>query len=685
MNERSSDADVLWTPSQHDIDTANVTDFMTWLAKHRGVKVSTWNRLWEWSIRDLQAFWSAVWSYYNVKSQRGPERILSSDPMPGVQWFEGARLNYAENILARSPRERAALIEIAEDCEPREWSTAVIAGMVGALSRELLALGVGPGDRVAGYLPNIPEAVIALLATTAIGAVWSSCGPEFGSGSVIDRFDQIAPKVLFAVDGYRYGGRTYERADVVAELRERLPSVQSTIIVRKLRPESSLPAGALAFERLVADPEPPKFVSLPAEHPLWILFTSGSTGRPKGIVHSHGGILLEQLKTLGLCLDIGPADTMFFVSSTSWMAWNLSVGALLHGASVVLSSADPARPHQDGALEVAARTRATILGIGSAYVTTLAKHDVAVRERFDLSALRVVMPTGSPLPPMGWRWLAKEVDARIDSICGGTEVCTVFFCGNPLTPVRLGEISGRSLAVDAQSWGPDGKPRFGEVGEMMVTVPMPSMPLSLWNDEDQKRYRRTYFDAHASVWRQGDWITIGRDGSVVVTGRSDATLNRGGVRLGSAEIYSVVEQHPEVADSLVIGAELPDGQYLMALFVVLVDGAALDESLVAEIRTRLRVELSPRHIPDEIVATPLIPRTLTGKKLEIPIKAIVQGRDPADAVVAGAIDSPEALHWFAIWAAARAQCAETCTSEEVWNSSIAQERTPHTASTNSGG
>lgn len=652
MSRRPREAEVLWYPSRRDIDTANATHFMTWLARHRGVTFSTWNQLWEWSVRDQNAFWSAVWAYYKVESQRCPDRIVSSDPMPQTRWFEGGRLNYAENILARAPRERPALIEITEDsAEPRMWSTVELSGMVGAVAEHLQALGVGPGDRVAAYLPNIPEAVIALLATTAIGAIWSACGPEFGVSGVIDRFGQIAPKVLFAVDGYRFGGRTHERSEVVDELRTRLPSVQATVMVRKLHPESPLPAGTLAFEHLLATPKAPVFTSVPAQHPLWILFTSGSTGRPKGIVHSHGGIVLEHLKSLGLCLDIGPADTMFFVSSTSWMAWNYSIGALLHGASVVVSPADPARPQQDGALVSAAQTNATILGIGSAYVSTLAKQDIQLRDRLDLSALRLIMPTGSPLPAAGWRWLAEQVDARIDSICGATEVCTVFFCGNPLTPVRLGEISGRSLGVNAQSWDPDGTPQLGEVGEMMITVPMPSMPVSLWNDDNQTRYRSTYFDAHPHVWRQGDRITVGTDGSVVVRGRSDATLNRNGVRLGSAEIYSVVEQFPQIEDSLVAGAELHDGQYLMTLFVVLAEDAALDHTLLAAIQTRLRAELSPRHVPDEIVAAPVVPRTLTGKKLEVPIKAILQGSDPADVAVPASIDHPQALHWFADWAA----------------------------------
>jgi acetoacetyl-CoA synthetase len=430
-----------------------------------------------------------------------------------------------------------------------------------------------------------------------------------------------------------------------------LPSLAATVVVRKLHPEAPTPDDTLAFDEIVATPSTPTFIPVPAGHPLWILFSSGSTGSPKGIVQGHGGIVLEHLKSLGLCLDIRSSDTMFFVSSTSWMAWNYSVGALLHGATVVLSAASPTRPEADGAFAVAAQTHATILGVGSAYVKALAKQHVEPQSRHDLSKLRLIIPTGSPLPPIGWNWLARRFPARVDSICGGTDVCSVFFCGNPLTSVRLGQIAGRSLGVNAQSWDAHGRPQLDTVGEMMVTTPMPSMPLRLWNDPTGQRYRSTYFDKHPTVWRQGDWIIITEDGGVEVKGRSDATLNRGGVRLGSAEIYTVVDQFDEICDSLVIGAELEDGRYLLALFIVMAGGAVLDGSLRCRIDTRLRTELSPRHVPDTIAVAPIIPRTLTGKKLEIPVKAILQGTAPDIVVAPGAIDHPEALAWFARWAA----------------------------------
>jgi acetoacetyl-CoA synthetase len=635
----TNQSDILWRPSARDIEDANVTHFMSWLKRERGITHSAWNDLWEWSVRDLGEFWSAVWDYYNVTATRRPDRVVSADAMPHTRWFMGAQLNYAQNILAAAPRTRPALIEISEDEASRELSTAQLAGKVGALSQHLRSLGVMPGDRVAAYLPNTAEAVVALLATTAIGAVWTSCGPEFGIRAVTDRFRQISPKVLLAVDGYRFGGRVHERVDVLHELRRRLPSLKAAIVVRRLRPDEPPPAST------------PTFTSVPAEHPLWILFSSGSTGLPKGIVHSHGGIVLEHLKSLGLCLNIGPSDTMFFVSSTSWMAWNYSVGALLHGATVVLSSASPTHPASDGAFTVAAQTSATVLGVGSAYVTALAKQHANPETRVDLSTLRLIVPTGSPLPPTGWNWLARRLPARIDSICGATEVCTVFFCGNPLTPVQSGQIAGRSLGVNAEAWDAAGRPQLDTVGEMMITTPMPSMPLQLWNDPTSERYRSNYFDKHPTVWRQGDWIRIAQHGGVEVKGRSDATLNRGGVRLGSAEIYTVVDQFDEIQDSLVIGAELKDGRYLLALFVVMADGAVLDDSLRRQIEVRLSHELSPRHVPDTVAVAPVVPRTLTGKKLEVPVKAILQGAEPDSVAASDSVDHPQALRWFAQWAA----------------------------------
>ncbi|MCW2958273.1 MAG: acetoacetate--CoA ligase, partial [Solirubrobacterales bacterium] len=561
----------------------------------------------------------------------------------------------AEHVLARAPRDRPAIIAVDEDREPRAISTQALRGQVGAFAGALAELGVGPGDRVAAYLPNIPEAIVAMLAVTSLGAVWTVCGPDFGTTSVVDRFAQVQPTVLIAVDGYRFGGREHDRRQTVAQLQAQLPSVRATVLVRHLDPGREVPAGLLAFDALVAEPREPVFTRVPAEDPLWVLFSSGTTGLPKGIVQSHGGILLEHLKALGLCLDVGPEDTYFFVSSTSWMAWNFLVAGLLHGATIVVSSGSPASPGPDGVWEVAARSRATILGMGSAYVTACQKAGLEPQDAHDLSALRTVIPTGSPLPATGWRWLADRLDARIDSICGGTDVCTVFFCGSPVLPVVLGEISAPALGVAAQAWTADGARVFGEVGEFVIIRPMPSMPLRLWGDEDGQRLRASYFDEFPGIWRQGDWIKMGADGGVVVTGRSDATLNRGGVRLGSAEIYTVVEAFDAVADALVVGAELADGDYLLALFVVPAEGAVVDDALRAKLAAAIRTELSPRHVPDDIAVAPAIPRTLTGKRLEVPVKRILQGVPVAQVAAAGAVDRPDVLEWYAEYAARRVQ------------------------------
>jgi acetoacetyl-CoA synthetase len=615
-----------------------VTAFLRWLEAQDGLSFEGYEDLWQWSVDELEQFWSAVWRFYDVQSAAPAGAVLAERRMPGARWFDGAQLNYAEHVLDRAPRHGAAIVSVDEDREPLELSANELRGRVGALAATLRDMGVGRGDRVAAYLPNIPEAVVAMLATTSLGAVWASCAPDFGTRSVIDRFAQIEPKVLIAVDGYRFSGRDHDRLEAVAELQRALPSLRGAIV------------GATALDAAVANPQEPVFEHVPFDHPLWILFSSGTTGLPKGIVHGHGGILLEHLKSLGLCMDLGPNDRYFFYSSTSWMAWNYLVGGLLHGSTIVLYNGSPAHPGPDGLWRIAAATGATVLGMGSAFATRCEKAGVELGE-LDLSTLRIVIPTGSPLAPSGWRWLHAQLggDVRIDSICGGTDVCTAFFGGSELLPVHLGEISCRWLGVSAHAFSEDGAEIHDEVGEFVVTTPMPSMPIGLWNDPDGARYRAAYFERFPGVWRQGDWITISSTGAITVSGRSDATLNRGGVRIGSAEIYGAVERLPQVLDSLVVGVELEDGEYYMPLFVVAEE--ADHEALAAAVNRSIRDELSPRHVPDEVIAVPAIPRTLTGKKLEVPVKLILQGMAPERAAAAGSIDQPEALAWFAAFAA----------------------------------
>jgi acetoacetyl-CoA synthetase len=643
---------VAWEPSPSDVESSRVGEFLRWLQRERGLSFDGYDALWRWSVEELEDFWASVWHFFAVPAAVPYSAVLEDREMPGARWFPGAQLNYAEAVLDRAPRNRPAIVAVAEDLVPHDISRDDLRGRVGALAAALRELGVGPGDRVAGYLPNIPEAVVALLATASIGAVWTSCAPDFGLRSVVDRLSQVEPVVLIAVDGYRWAGKAHDRREVVAQLRSELPTVRAVIVVQSLHPGGELPRtpGALRYADLVAEAREPSFEQVEFDTPLWVLFTSGTTGLPKGIVHSHGGIVVEHLKALGLCLDLRPEDTFLFMSSTSWMAWNFLVGGLLHGCTIVLYDGSPAHPSVDGLWRLAARTGATVLGLGSAYVAACARAGVTLSsDGAGALRLRTVVPTGAPLPIGGWRWLGEQLgpQVRIDSVCGGTDVCTAFFGGSPLLPVWQGEISARWLGVAAAAYNRDGRSVVDEVGEFVVTAPMPSMPIGLWNDPDGNRYRSSYFETYDGVWRQGDWITVTRRGSVVVSGRSDATLNRGGVRLGSAEIYGVVESLPEVSDSLVVGVELPGGGYAMPLFVVPAAGVELDAELRDRIAATLRTQLSPRHVPDEIVAAPAVPRTLTGKKLEVPVKRLLQGA-PIDRVVsADAVDRPDVLPWFA--------------------------------------
>jgi acetoacetyl-CoA synthetase len=644
---------IIWTPSQEVVQRANVTRFMEWLRTERAVDVSDYNALWHWSVEALEEFWSAVWSFYDIRSTTPPRTSLAERRMPGATWFDGAHLSYPERVLSFAGDDRTALVSIREDASAREMSWRELRGAVGAMANSLREMGVEPGVRVVAYMPNVPDAVIAMLAVTAAGGIWAACAPDFGTKSVIDRFAQLDPAILIASSSYRFGGREHDRRGVIAELRSALPTLRHTIIAGDTSPTD----GAVPFGELTRPAREPEFVTVPFDHPLWILFSSGTTGIPKGITQSHGGILVEHLKALGLCLDLHPEDRYFFFSSTSWMAWNFLVSGLLHGSTIVLYEGSPSYPHADSLWERAAEVGTTVLGMGSAYATGCRKAGATPGAHLDLSSLRTVLPTGSPLPLHGWRWLEQELPAgtRIDHVCGGTDVCTAFIGGSPLLPVYEGEIAGRWLGVKAEAFDQAGRPVIGQLGEFVMTEPMPSMPIGLWNDPDGSRCREAYFDTFPGVWRQGDWVTISDRGTLVVSGRSDATLNRGGVRLGSAEIYGVVEGLPTVRDSLVVGIEQPDGGYYMPMFVVASDAAASVDELADEIRKAIRADLSPRHVPDEIVLVPAVPRTLTGKKLEVPVKRILTGAEVHEVAAAGAFDPPDALDWFAEFARRREQ------------------------------
>ncbi|MFF4357583.1 acetoacetate--CoA ligase [Streptomyces sp. NPDC001604] len=647
---------VLWRPTESSIATTRLGAFAHWVSERRGTAFGepvAYDRIWRWSVESSQEFWGDLATWTGALPGVPDAEVLTDASMPGATWFPGRTLNYAEQALrpaidGRVDPDSLALIAVAEGSEPVDISWQSLRGQVGALAATLRRLGVRPGDRVAGYLPNIPEAVVALLATAAVGAVWSACAPDFGARAVLDRFAQIEPVVLIAVDGYRFNGRAHDRREAVGELRAALPTVRATIHVPRLNPDE-LPEGVLAWADAVADLQEPVFEALVFDTPLWIVYSSGTTGLPKGIVHGHGGIVLEQLKMAQLHQDVHPGDRYYWYASTAWIMWNIAVSALLSAATVVVHDGAPGFPDLDAQFSVAAATGITHLGTSAGYLSACEKARLHPGKDHDLSRLRVVGSTGSPLPTSTFSWVYDAIrpDVLLASISGGTDVATGFLGPAPLLPVIAGELQRPMLGVAAAAWDEAGHPVRGELGELVVTQPMPSMPLYFWNDPDGTRYREAYFEPWPGIWRHGDWIETTDSGGVVVTGRSDATLNRGGVRIGTADIYAIVEQLPEIADCLVLGVEQPDGGYWMPLFVQLADGQELTEALTERIRQAIRHQASPRHVPDEILAVPGVPRTRTGKRLEVPLKRLFMGIAPDSAVNLATVDDPGLLAPYA--------------------------------------
>jgi acetoacetyl-CoA synthetase len=648
--------EILWRPSAERVAAARITDFAAYVGAERGLgDHEGYAALWQWSVDDPDGFWASVCAYFDIAFTGPPNRVLADAGMPGAVWFPGARLNYARHALRRAEThpDETAIVHVDESLEPREIGWGELRRQVAAAAHRLRGLGIGPGDRVAGYLPNIPEAVVALLACASIGAVWSSCAPDFGARSVLDRLRQIEPVALITVDGYRYAGKEIDRRAEVAELIAELPTVRTVVHV----PLLGTPAAgeAVAWADLVAEPAagdaaiPEDFEPVEFDHPLWILYSSGTTGLPKAIVQGHGGILLEHVKHNALHLDLGPGDRFFWFTSTGWMMWNLLVGGLLVGATIVLYDGSPGHPGPDVQWTVAERTGTTVYGTSAAYVMACRKKGLRPRDTHDLSKVRALGTTGSPLPPDGFRWVyeAAHPDVWLASVSGGTDVCSAFLGGVPTLPVYCGELQARLLGCAVEAWDEAGRPVVDEVGELVITRPMPSMPVFFWNDPDHERYRAAYFDTFPGVWRHGDWITLTGRGTVVVHGRSDSTLNRQGVRMGSADIYEAVERIPEVAESLVVGIEQPDGGYWMPLFVVPAPGVVLDDALRDRIKRVIRTEVSPRHVPDEILEAPGVPHTLTGKRIEIPVKKLLQGKSLDTAVNPGSVDDMEILGFYA--------------------------------------
>jgi acetoacetyl-CoA synthetase len=639
----------LWQPDADRLARAQMTRFQAWAAEHHGAPAEGgYAALHQWSVDELETFWKAVTEWFDVRFSTPYARVLGSRSMPGAEWFPGATLNYAEHALraAATRADEPALLAVDETHEPRPVTWSELRRQVGSLAAELRALGVRPGDRVCAYLPNIPHAVVALLATAAVGGVWTSCAPDFGARSVLDRFQQVEPVLLITVDGYRYGGKEHDRGEIVAELRRELPTLRAVVHIPLLGRDA--PEGALEWSAVTSADIEPVFEQVPFDHPLWVLYSSGTTGLPKAIVQSQGGILVEHLKQLALHCDLGPEDRLFWYTSTGWMMWNFLVSGLLTGTTVVLYDGSPGHPETGAQWSVAERTGATLFGTSAAYVMACRKAGVHPARDYDLTRVQCVATTGSPLPPDGFAWLHDEVrgDVWIASVSGGTDVCSCFAGAVPTLPVYIGELQAPCLGTDLQSWDPSGKPLIDEVGELVVTNPMPSMPIHFWNDPDGSRYHDSYFATYPGVWRHGDWITITSRGSVVIHGRSDSTLNRQGVRMGSADIYEAVERLPEIRESLVIGIEQPDGGYWMPLFVHLAPGAVLDDALLARIKRTIREQLSPRHVPDEIIEVPGVPHTLTGKRIEVPVKRLLQGTPLEKAVNPGSIDNVDLLHFY---------------------------------------
>ncbi len=648
---------LLWQPDAELIQSCHLTHFAEWLRQREGLSFadSDYQSLWQWSVDDVARFWARVAEYFDVQFASPYEEVLRGQQMPFFKWFPGSRLNYAAHIFRMRDDRRPAIIFQSERHALKEISWAELTRQVASMRHWLQEQGVGKGDRVAAYLPNIPEATIAFLATCSLGAVWSSCSPDFGLNSVVDRFSQIEPKVLFACDGYTYNGKSFDKRAVVAALLERLPSVRSAVLVpfldAELRPEG-LRDAVLWDDTFRSDAPELQFEPVPFDHPIWILYSSGTTGIPKAITHSHGGNLLEHLKYLHFHNDVRPGERFFWYSTTGWMMWNFVQASMLAGATIVLYEGSPAWPDLGVLWRLAQDAGINHFGTSAPFLVACMKKGIRPAEAFDLSAMRSIGSTGAPLPPEAFDYVYAHVkkDVWLASMAGGTDVCTAWVGGNPWLPVYEGEIQCRCLGADLHAFDEAGRPVLEQVGELVVTQPMPSMPVFFWNDPDYKRYLSSYFDMYPGVWRHGDWIEITRRGTVIIYGRSDATLNRHGVRIGTAEIYRAVDKLPEIADSLIVNLERQGGEDYMPLFVVLAPGQQLTDELVAKIKQTLRQECSPRHVPDDVIEVPAIPYTISGKKMETPVKKILLGMPLDRAAKRDSTRNPEALDFFAAFA-----------------------------------
>ena len=659
----------LWEPNSADIERAEMTHFMRWVAERRGHEFDDYEDLWRWSVEELEEFWISIWEFFGVRSSKAYEQPLADRSMPGARWFEGAELNYAENMLsdqshagerARGGRDpdAVAVLHCSELRELDQLTWGELSEQVAQAAAGLRALGVGRGDRVVAYMPNIPETLIAFLATASIGAIWSSAAPEFGARSVIDRFAQIEPKVFLTVDGYRHGGKDFDRLGVAQSILAELPSVEHAVLLGYLDADAELGAelearldGVLSWQELLQRGEGVELVfeQVPFDHPLWVLYSSGTTGLPKAIVQGHGGILIEQLKKR-LHMELRPGDRMFWFSTTGWMMWNFLVGCLLSDAAIVLYDGSPAFPDLGALWSLAERTRMTCMGLSAGLLASCEKDGIEPARDYDLSALRAIGSTGSPLAPESFKWIYEHVGSEIwlFSTSGGTDVCTAFVGGCPLLPVYEGELQCRILGCAVESFDEQGIAHVDRVGELVITEPMPSMPLYFWNDEGGERLHESYFAMYPGVWRHGDWIRITPRHGAVIYGRSDSTINRMGVRMGTSEIYRAAATVPQVLDALVVDIPARPGEdeLRMILFVTLAEGTELDEELTKLIKRRIREDCSPRHVPNEVRQIAEVPRTLSGKVLEVPVKRILMGAPAREAASVDSLANPASLDYF---------------------------------------
>jgi len=649
----STQAELLWQPSAERVENAHLTHYLRWL-RGRGHGFADYAALWAWSIEDQDAFWASLWDYFEVISSSGYERVLGARSMPGADWFPGARLNYAEHALRYERPGVDALLYSSERHGLKALSLTELGDTVRRLATRMRALGVVAGDRVVAYLPNSPEAVIAMLAAVSIGAIWASCSPDFGAQGVIDRFQQLAPTLAFGIDGYVYGRRRHDRRAELAAIVRALPSLRKVVLVRHLSPQDSLPPlpDVMAWEEAIGGPDVPRdqfrFERVPFAHPLWILFSSGTTGLPKPIVHSHGGMIIEQIKSLRLMMDVQPRERMFFYTTTGWMMWNFLVSALLIDAVPVLYDGNPTHPDPAALWAMVEESGASFFGASPSYVGLLQKAGVVPQERFNLSALKSVMLAGSPVTAEVTRWFYRNVKADVWAFAGsgGTDLCTGIVGGVVLQPLYAGEIQGRQLGIAAYAFDEAGRAVVDEVGELVITKPLPCMPVGFWNDPDGSRYREAYFDRFPGVWRHGDFFQVNERGGCFVLGRSDATLNRYGVRIGTAEVYRALTDVPQIEDSLIVNLDLSGGGFFMPLFVKLRDGLHLDDALRDEIRARMRSTYSARHVPDKIFQVDAIPYTLNGKKMEVPVRRILMGMSIDKAANRSAVANVESLDYF---------------------------------------